>query len=80
MPDFFLLFSIMKDKDFKSFLTMFLTFPMKTRIEMVSRTLGINNRFKKLYLENLNVLKSLEVGFDPSDPLKTLEAKGTKDL
>ena len=70
----------MKDKDFKSFLTMFLTFPMKTRIEMISRTLGINNRFKKLYLENLNVLKSLEVGFDPSDPLKTLEAKGTKDL
>ena len=53
---------------------------MKTRIEMISRTLGINNRFKKLYLENLNVLKSLEVGFDPSDPLKTLEAKGTKDL
>ena len=66
---------MMKDKDFKSVLTIFLSFPMRTRIEMVSRILGYNNRFKKLYLENINVLKSLEVGFNPSDPLKTLETK-----
>ena len=72
---YFKLFRMMEDKDFKSFLTIFLKFPMKTRIEMVSRILGQNIRFKKLYLENVNVLKSLDVGFNPLDPIKTLETK-----